>query len=382
MSKRIVVVIPHSHTWFWSQTCVAALLRNPPNADGHEINVVLVDNSPWSPAMQGILDTSLLEAKPPLIRFDVITNPKGNKFHASALDCVVDRYDFDYLLTMETDVLALRPTWLQWFVDQVRPTDYAVGAWHHEQFVNPSCTLYRGTALREMAAWCQCNQEPNLLRWGPMFEKTQLISDRLPERDYKEWYDQNIEWIAGPFAEKRGWPVGTVLKEQPTGQMKGVSWYEPGQQLYHWAVEAGYTYTVCPTSTYYRREGMPVQTLYGGDPATREIPPELYMTSDGPNAQAVHLWGGTRALDIIKHDVTCSFVKENTPYWLEREARLWRETVPADVRAQTLDLMRRAEAETGSAFHITGQGHDHVTQRDKDAAQFVRSCYRAGGVEW
>lgn len=388
--KKIIVVIPHSHTWFWTQTCIAALVRNLPRANDCNVEIIIVDNSPWSPAIRGVtevgwplLATSEGHRNYKAIPMSVIPNPKSNKFHASALDCIVDRYDFEYLLTLETDVLALRPTWLQWFVDRMRPTDYAVGAWHHEQFVNPSCTLYRGTALREMAAWCQCNQEPNLLRWGPMFGKSQPISDRLPERDYKDWYDQNIEWIAGPFAEKRGWPAGTVLKEKPSGQEKGAGWYEPGQQLHHWAVETGYTYTVCETHTYYRKEGMPVQTIYGVKENPTSLVGELsldQMVTKG--GQAVHLWGGTRALDIIKHDVTCSFVKENTPYWLEREARLWREIVPADVQAQTLELMRRAEAETGSAFHITGQGHDHVTQRDKDAAQFVRSCYRAGGVEW
>lgn len=254
--KKIVCAIPHSHTFFWTQTCVASMKRNPPIAEGYEVEVVVVDNSPWSPAIRVITDTQLSEG------VTVVPNHKSNKFHASALDCIVEDFNFDLLLALETDVLFLRPTWLQWFVDQLRPTDYAVGHWHHESFISPCCTLYRGEVLREMDAWCEENKEPGLLRWGPQFGRSQLIADRQPERDYKGWYDDNISWIAGPFAEKRGWPAGTELKEPPSGQLKGPGWFEPGQQLHHWAVEAGHTYTICPSMTT-SLPGLPLQTLYG-----------------------------------------------------------------------------------------------------------------------
>lgn len=308
------------------------------------------------------------------ISLHIMPNYKSNKFHASALDCVVEKFKFDYLMALETDVLALRPTWLQWFVDQMRPTDYAVGHWHHENFVNPSCTLYRGSVLRDMMVWCKANKEPNTLRWGPRFGKSQLISERQPERDYKDWYGEQIDWIAGTFAEKRGWPAGTVLvKEQPSGQLKGPGWYEPGQMLHHWAVEAGYIYTVCPTLTT-NVNNVPVQTLYGTtmpNPQRQLEAVELFG-----NAETAHMWGGTRALDIVKHDVTCNFVKSNTPGWLAREARFWKEVVPPDVQEQTLELIRKY------GWHYTGQGNDHVTDRDRAAALFIRTCYASGGVEW
>lgn len=338
----MLIAIPHSHTWFWTQTCLASLTRCASDAD-----IVVVDNSPWSPTIRGV---ELMGAR-------ILTNTKSNKFHASALDCVVEMLDFDFLLAMETDVLALKPTWIEWFVSQMRPTDYAVGHWHHEQFVNPSCTLYRGSVLREMAKWCKENAEPNVLRWGLGFLQSQQISDRQPERDYKDWYDEQIDWIAGPFADKRGWPQGTSLREAPSGQTKGPGWYEPGQMLHHWAVEHGYTYTVCPTVTKELHPGLPIETLYGG-------------------GQAAHMWGGTRALDIVKHDVTCEFVRSNTPFWLEREARMWRETVPEAVQKATLALIRQY------GWHYTGQGNDHVTDRDKAAVAYIREYYARGGVEW
>lgn len=392
--KKIVVAIPHSHSFFWTQTCIASLLRNPPRADGFEVAIVVIDNSPWSPAIKGITNTNLVTIGPwsdtpsflkegiGFKSFSVFKNYKSNRFHASALDCVVegkdlpyDFKDFDLLMAWETDVLALRPTWLQWFVDQMRLTDYAVGHWHHEQFVNPSCTLYRGDVIRSMAEWCKTGAPQDELRWGERFEKTAPLDSNLHNAENPASVLLDMKgWICGPFAEKRGWPEGTVLKEPPSGQLKGFGWFEPGQQLHHWAVEAGYTYTVCPTMTTKRADGLPLQTLYGStmpDPQRQLEAVELFG-----NAETAHMWGGTRALDILKHPVTCNFVKSNTPGWLAREARFWRETVPPDVQAQTLELIRKY------GWHITGQGSDHVSERDKEAAAFVRECYAQGGVEW
>ena len=390
--KKIIVVIPHSHSWFWTGTCVSSLKRCPPKANWpckFEVDIVVVDNSPWSPAIRGITDTVLGEG------VTVIPNHKSNKFHASALDCVVEDYEFDYLMALETDVLALRPTWLQWFVDQMRNTDFAVGMWHHEQFVNPSCTLYCGDVLRTMNEWCKNHPDPDVLRWGPSFQNTAPLDNNLPLSENPASVLQGMKnWIAGPFAEKRGWPAGTELIEQPSGQCKGPGWYEPGQQLHHWAVQAGHTYTICPSLTTFRTDRVPLQSMYGGwgdEELEKKYPPAgrmgigNFMYNHGRqleavemfgNAQTAHLWGGTRALDILKHPVTCEFVKSNTPGWLAREARFWRAVVPADVQEQTLDLIRQWD------WHITGQGSDHVSDRDRAAAAFVRECYSQGGVEW
>ena len=368
--KKIVCVFPSSHAWFWLQTSVSSLLRNPPKADGYEVEIVVVDNSPWSPAIRGIRDTRLGE------NVTIFDNYKGNKFHASGLDCVVEKFDFDLLMAMETDVLALRPTWLQWFVNQLKPTDFAVGHWHHESFVNPSCTLYRGDVLRDMAAWCKIEAPQDELRWGENFSLTAPLDNNLPLSENPASVLQGLkDWICGTFAEKRGWPAGTKLKESPSGQLKGPGWYEPGQQLHHWAVNEGYTYTVCETLTTKRNDGMPLQTLYGSnlmpDPGRQLSATEMFG-----NAEAAHLWGGTRALDILKHPVTCQFVGSNTPFWLAREASFWRETVPADVQAQTLDLIRKY------GWHLKGQGTAEVTDRDREASAFVRERYREGGVTW
>lgn len=378
MTKKIIVVIPHSHTFFWSQTCIASLIRNPPKAEEYEVSVCVVDNSPWSPAIKGV---HLLKPNHYMPLWSTL-NDKTNKFHASALDVVIERYEFDYLMALETDVLALRPTWLQWFVDQMKPTDFAVGAWHHEQFINPSCTLYRGSILRHMNRWCKGYSHNVLekvpedeLRWGENFSQTAPLDNNLPLSENPAAVLRGIKnWIAGPFAEKRGFAEGTILNEPPSGQLKGAGWYEPGQQLHAWAVQAGHTYTVCPTMTTNREDRLPLQTMYGStmpDPQRQLEAVELFG-----NAETAHMWGGTRALDILKHPVTCQFVKANTPMWLAREARFWKEVVPVDVQKQTLELIKE------HGWHITGQGSDHVSDRDREAAEYVRACYKEGGVEY
>ena len=62
--------------------------------------------------------------------------------------------------------------------------------------------------------------------------------------------------------------------------------------------------------------------------------------------------------------------------WLAREARFWKAVVPLDIQARTLELIAQ------HGWHISGQGTDHITDRDREAAEFVRQCYAQGGVEW
>lgn len=394
--KKVIVAIPHSHTWFWTQTCLSSLLRHPARAADTYAGVVVVDNSPWSPAIRGIEETALADyAASTGCNLSVVQNPKHNKFHASALDHVVETCEFDYLVAMETDVLVARPNWLEWLLEQMRTTDYAVGMWHHEQFVNPSFTLYRGDALRQMRKWCLAHPDPNVLRWGPLFGKTAPLDNNLTLSENPAEILRDVKsWVAGPFAEKRGWPAGSELRETPSGQLKGPGWYEPGQQLHHWAVEQGYTYTVCPTLTTKRADGVPIQTLYGAWGMAEElgrVPPSGRQV-DGPRgddpgrqldpeelrgwAFAAHLWGGTRALDVLKHPVSDPFIRDNAQFWLAREARFWLRSVPELIRRQTLPLIRQ------HGWHYRGQGSDHVTERDREAAEYVRNLYQEGGVEW
>jgi hypothetical protein len=319
---------------------------------------VVVNNSPWSPAVKGVTETRLGDG------VTVYENPKPNKYHASALDAVVETFDFDYLMTLETDVCVLRPDWLQWFIDQLErdPHWYAVGHWHHEQFINPSCTLYRAGPLREMLAWCKAN-ESDVMRWGPRFEKEQVL---LPQSAAAS--------IRGPFAERRGWPEGTALREKPTGQEKGPGHYEPGQALYHWARNDGDRgYLACPTQTAWRKLHWPYQTLYGDH---HELPDRELELSElfGSNFYACHFWLGTGSLNIIKHPDLGVQCAESREYGLPRESRFWKQAVDQDVQDATLALIRKHGWHTESCFG------GPVNDRDREAARLVEEMYARGGV--
>jgi len=353
--RKIAVVIPHSHTWLWTSTCLATLKKYPPKANGFEVQVVLVDNSwDWSPSRRIATDTPLGDG------VTVWNNTKPNKFHASALDDVIDNFDFDYMMALETDVVALHQDWLQWFVDMIEDGGrFAVGHWHHERFMNPSCTIYRGSVLREMNAWCKANTSHEM-RWGQTFEKVMLLNPG------------DIAWVAGPFAEKRGFPEGSTPVQRPSGQEKGFGWYEPGQMLYHWATNQGYHYMVCNTA-HTEFNGAPSHTLYGKAQNEASSGP-LEMNELWERGYTAHLWGGTRALDILKHPVSDQFVLNHMDYWLQREARFFQQAVPQDIQAQIVSLIKEHR------WHTRNIGGNPIEPRDHEAADFVESIYRKSGL--
>ena len=183
MSTKAVIAIPHSHTWFWTQTAVASLKRNPPKCNHDvEFKIVVIDNSDWSPAIRGITDTALG------LGVEVVKNQKPCPFHASALDFIIETVEFDYLMAWETDVLALSPDWFDWFYDQIHTDEkvFSVGHWHHEAFINPSCTIYRGSVLREMLDWCRSIGHEEQ-RWGRDFNDSKPLDPGM------------IRSICGPF---------------------------------------------------------------------------------------------------------------------------------------------------------------------------------------
>jgi hypothetical protein len=364
--KKIVVAIPASHGWFWIQTCLTCLTRYPPVAPGFEVKVVVVDNAwDWSPVVRGITDTRLGR------HVEVFNNPKLNKFHATALDTVIENYDFDYLMAMESDVCVLRHGWLPWFLAPLEANTnwFAAGAWHHEDCINPSCTLYRGSVLREMDAWCKVNREI-VNRWGDNFEK-ELVEELLPFPGYRS-KEEILSWVAGPFSEKRGWPQGTVLRERPKHQSDGPSHYDPGQALYAWARHNGdWGYLALPTHTAWRKTHWPYQTVYGADTEDREYELKELL---GGNAYACHFWLGTGSLNILKHAVSPQH-EEFMHYGLPREARFWKQVVDPDVQRDTVALIKKHGWHTASKR--TGGKPD---QGDWAAAVTVESIYREAGI--
>lgn len=343
--KKVLIGVPVSHTFFWPGICVSALQRFTTGVSDVEVEIVVVDNSwDWSAAARSVED-----------RVRVVQNPKVIKWHGSALDYLIETEEFDYLFAMESDVLILRDGWLSWYLEAAQPKDFAVGAWHHEQFINPSATLYAREALKKMFAWCWAN-ESDEAHWGPNFEQVRKV-------------DPNEMAARGPFAERRGWAPGTVITPSPSGQLKGPQHYEPGQQLFHWAVNAGHAYSVLPTLT--ERDEQ------------RQIPIGTYYGPSRGEAYAVHLWAGTRALDLLKHPVEDPCVRDNMSFWLQREAQIWLQYVPQDLQERTLRLIK----DYGWRLQDHGslpkaQFGGHPARHFEEAVTLIESHYRAGGINF
>lgn len=334
---NVVIAIPLAHTWLWPHSCLARLFQfNPGDVDYH---IVVVDNS-WEWATAGYHISDIWKGK----EFDVVTNDRHSHWHGTALDYVVEHYDAEWLFAMETDVLALRDGWLQWYIDKAPANHdvFAIGHWHGEQFINPSATLYNMPMLKRAMAEFRSNKDPNMY-WGPNFERSDNILAH---------YDKFLEDV-GPFSEKRGWRPGTVVDPAPTGQLRGPGWYEPGQQVYHWAEMNGFRSIVLPCSHVCDPErSIPVGTFYGTDP--------YYI---------VHTWGGTRALDILKHPVSDPTVNNNMGFWLEREAEVFRTVVPTDIQDKVIDK-----------FNEVGWYNRLMSDREKEASRLINGHYRRGGI--
>lgn len=330
---KIVIAVAHSHTWFLTQTFMSYIQKH---TDLSKVYCVLVDNSwRWSPSISGIKETTLSNC------IQIVKNHYPSKYHASALDLVVDDFESDYLVTLETDCVLTSDDWLNQLVSSIKDTDYAAGAWHHEKFINPSIAIYRMSALKQMMKWCRANKS-NRCYWGPGFTNESEL-----------YYEEQVE-VLGPFSDRRGWTRGTVLKEQPTGQLKGPGHYEPGQMLYHWAMEAGYTKSIIPS---YTERDM-----------VRQIPAATYYGD--PDIWGIHLWAGTRTLDILKHPVTDPCIQNNSEFWLTREAKAWLENVPHDIRDQTCDMIRKH-----------GWYCRDTDDREKAAVNYITGVYRAAGIQ-
>lgn len=345
---KVVIGIPLSHGHLWLASCLSRLNKFDPGVDN--VKIVVVDNS-WEWATAG-LQMGVLPK--PAWAGDLIYahNDRASCWHGTALDYVVEHHgdDADWLFAMETDVLTLQDGWLKYYMDVKGAvptgsvdTTFAVGHWHGEQFINPSATLYNMAALRDAFKEFRANKDPNMY-WGENFEKSENI---IPH------YTRFLEDV-GPFSEKRGWPPGSIILPAPTGQLRGPGWYEPGQQVYHWSRLKGMVSYVLPCNHVVDEQRMiPTGTFYGPEP--------YYL---------VHAWGGTRALDILKHPVSDPTVINHMGYWLMREAKVFQEVVPEEVQADVISIIKKH-----------GWFNRAMTEREIGAVKTIEDHYRKGGIE-
>lgn len=304
---KVAIAFTHGHTAKWLQTCVHSLRINPNEVEN---DIYIACSWPGHPSIKAITETELGQG---ITTIDCVRRKHS---HATGLEEILEYIwdkDYDYMFCTEADCRAMKPGWLDWFVNFLKddPKKGIAGFfWHegdHHYNINPSSTLYKMDMLKQYHKEARDNNSD--IFYHPRGNR--LGTDA--------GMDPSIKDVVGCFAETRG------IKDPTPAQLdvilKGVpqaAWFEPGAWLYarlqgEWGevrVPCDHVYMQYPGHT------APEGTYYGGK----------------ADPYFLHYWGGTRAYDWKKHPVNDNFVKSCAPAWIAREDRIWKETVPEEYR--------------------------------------------------
>lgn len=303
---KIAIAMAHGHAAKWLQICLTSLqmIKNDVEAD-----IYIAATWPDHPTLRIITETDLgrnIKIIPCTIRLHS---------HATGLDQILDYIsdkNYDYMFTMETDCIAVKDNWLDWYLSFMENESigmagffWAEGTNHFN--INPSGTIYRMDMLLKYHKEVRENNE-NMF-WHPNGNK----------HGNDGGMDPSIKDVAGVFSETRG--IKNPTPQQINVILKGVpqaAWYEPGAWLYCRSV-GEYGGVSVPFDHIYR--------MYG-----RHRAPEATYYGTKADIKFIHFWGGTRCYDFLKHEVNDRFVSECAPLWMEREHDLWKEYVPEEYK--------------------------------------------------
>jgi len=323
--SRVAIALSHGHAAKWLQVIINSLktMDNDIEAD-----IYVAATWPGHPSIEAITETALGED------VTVMDCIRRRQSHATGLDEILELIwddDYQYMFCTETDCLATKPGWLDWFVQQIESKEncgmagffWNEGTNHYN--INPSATLYDVNMLKKYHKECTDNNEG--IFWHP----------RGNRADTDPGMDSNIKVVAGVFSETRG--IKDPNPRQKQEIEKGVpqaAWFEPGAWLYYRSL-GEYEHVAVPVDHIYQKWAggrAPEGTYYGGK----------------ANPYFVHFWGGTRAWDHLKHPVSDRFVKGCSPQWLDREHRVWEQTVPEEHKK----IIGKIYSELG----LEGMGYD------------------------
>ena len=319
--SRIAIGIAHGHVPKWLQIAIYSLKKFNP---GVNCDIWIAETWPDHPSIKAITENDLGD------NINIIQCTIRKHSHATALDQILDDIadsdSYDYMFSMETDCMACKDGWLDWFY-QFLANDLSRGMagffWHegdHHYNINPSGTLYLKSMLLKYHKEVRENNE-NMF-WHPRGNK----------HGNDAGMDPTIKDVAGVFSETRG--IKDPTPAQLDGILKGIpfaSWFEPGAWL--WCRSLGeYGGVSVPCDHIYQKFGRhtaPEGTYYGGK----------------ANPQFLHLWAGTRSYDAVKHLINDTFVLECAPLWMEREHRIWKSFVPEKYRKAIPSIYEEMEFE-------------------------------------
>jgi hypothetical protein len=323
--SRIAIAVAHGHAPKWLQVIINSLksMDNEVQAD-----IFVSHTWPGHPSIRALTETPLGEN---VIIMDCI---RRRQSHASALDQILEHIaplDYDYMFTTETDCIACKPGWLDWFLQQIKSKENAGMAgffWRESKNhfnINPSATLYKVDML--MKYHKECRENDSGIFYHPRGDKDDVTGGM----------DENIKIVAGVFSETRGIKdPNPQQKEQILQGVPQASWFEPGAWLYYRSLGE------------YEHVGVPVDHIYTNFGGGRSPEGTYYGGKQDP--WFIHFWGGTRAWDHMKHPVTDMFVKRSSKGWLDREHTVWEQTVPPEYRAIVPEIYKE--------IGLKGMGYD------------------------
>lgn len=312
---KVAIAMAHGHVAKYLQISINSLKERKNNVEN---DIYVACTWPSHPSIKAITENDLGKD------VTLIDCVRRKHSHATGLEEILEYIadkDYDYMFCMETDCIAVQDGWLDWFVDFVKD-DPEIGIagffWHegdHHYNINPSGTLYRMDMLLKYHKEARENNSD--VFYHPRGNR--LGTDA--------GMDPTIKDVVGCFAETRG--IKDPTPEQLDIILKGVpqaAWFEPGAWLYarlqgEWKevrVPCDHIYMQYPGHT------APEGTYYGGK----------------ADPKFIHLWGGTRAWDFLKHRVNDNFVRSCAPMWIAREDRIWKETVPSTYHQIVHDIMQ------------------------------------------
>jgi len=328
---KVAIALSHGHAAKWLQVVIHSLKKCK---NGCETDIFIAHTWPGHPSIKAITENDLSED------INVIDCKIRLTSHATGLDEILDHIaelDYDFMFCAETDCIACEDGWLDWFVRQIGEVENKAMAgffWDEQPNhynINPSGTLYRVPMLLKYHKEVRDNKE------GMFYHPR---GDR-PDSDQE--MDANIKKVAGVFSETRGIKNPNPRQKQEIEMgVPRAAWFEPGSYLYYRSI-GEYDAIKVPCEHIYMKQGFfktPEATYYGG----RETP------------QYIHYWGGTRAWDHLKHPVNDQFVKTCSPFWLDREDYIWKNTVPEQYRAMMVDLYKEIHDHQGNP--LEGMGYD------------------------
>ena len=323
--RRVAIALSHGHAAKWLQVILHSLktMNNDIEAD-----IYVAHTWPGHPSIKAITETALGD------NVHVMDCVRRKTSHATGLDELLEHIgtlDYEYMFCTETDCIAVKDGWLDWYVNFME-RDPKVGMaglfWNegkNHYNINPSATLYRVDMLLKYHKEVRDNNEPT------------FYHPRGNRPDTDQEMDAEIKVVAGAFSETRG--IKDPSNEQKEQILHGVpqaAWFEPGSWIYYRSI-GEYSYAAVPNDHIYHTVGgyrTPEGTYYGNK----------------ADPWFIHYWGGTRAWDHLKHPVEDRFVKSCSPHWLDREHAVWEKYVPAEYRAKVDEIY----AELG----LEGMGYD------------------------